>query len=90
MTTGITSLIILGMLVAPSLAMAQWFDPAKGLDPQQIFNPPQDAWLTYSGDYSSRRYSPLTQLNQSNVKNLSLAWATHVVVGPEGPVVLLR
>jgi alcohol dehydrogenase (cytochrome c) len=87
MTTAFRNLIfILAVLVAPGAAMAQWFDSTKGLDPQQIFNPPPDAWLTYSGDYSGRRYSPLTQLNQSNVKNLSLAWATHVVVGPEGPV----
>jgi alcohol dehydrogenase (cytochrome c) len=81
MTTAFRNLIfILAVLVAPGAAMAQWFDSTKGLDPQQIFNPPPDAWLTYSGDYSGRRYSPLTQLNQSNVKNLSLAWATHVVV----------
>ena len=29
----------------------------------------------YNGDYSGRRYSPLTQVNQSNVKSLTLAWA---------------
>src|SRR6185437_2431163 len=26
------------------------------------------------GDYSGRRFSPLTQINQSNVKHLTLAW----------------
>lgn len=31
-------------------------------------------WLTYSGDYSSHHYSPLTQINRANVKNLKLAW----------------
>src|ERR1700723_203145 len=87
MTTAFRNFIfILAVLVAPGAVIAQSFDPAKGLDPQQIVNPPQDAWLTYSGDYSGRRYSLLTQLNQGNVKNLSLAWATHVVVGPEGAV----
>ena len=61
MTTAFRNFIfILAVLVAPSAAIAQSFDPAKGLDPQQIFNPPHDAWLTYSGDYSGRRYSPLT------------------------------
>src|SRR5438105_4382693 len=31
-------------------------------------------WLTYSGDYSSRRYSELTQINHDNVKRLQLKW----------------
>jgi alcohol dehydrogenase (cytochrome c) len=43
-----------------------------------------DAWPTYSGDYSGRRYSALTQINQSNVKSLTLAWTRRLVAGP-GP-----
>ena len=31
-------------------------------------------WPTYNGDYSGRRYSPLAQINQSNIDSLSLAW----------------
>jgi alcohol dehydrogenase (cytochrome c) len=31
-------------------------------------------WLTYSGDYSGRRYSTLTGITPSNVKNLKLEW----------------
>ena len=31
-------------------------------------------WLTYSGGYSSHRHSPLTQIDQSNVKRLQIAW----------------
>lgn len=34
-----------------------------------------DQWTTYNGDYSGRRYSALTQINKSNVKFLTLAWA---------------
>ena len=33
-----------------------------------------DAWLTYSGDYSSHRYSALGQINTSNVSRLRPAW----------------
>ena len=33
-----------------------------------------DDWPTYSGDYSGKRYSALTQVNQSTVKDLTLAW----------------
>jgi alcohol dehydrogenase (cytochrome c) len=31
-------------------------------------------WLTYSGDYASRRYSLLTQITPANVKNLEVKW----------------
>jgi alcohol dehydrogenase (cytochrome c) len=31
-------------------------------------------WLTYSGNYHSTRYSPLTQITPANVKNLKLQW----------------
>src|SRR5215831_1127200 len=31
-------------------------------------------WLMYSGNYSSTRYSPLTQITPANVKNLKLQW----------------
>jgi alcohol dehydrogenase (cytochrome c) len=31
-------------------------------------------WLTYSGTYMSQRYSLLTQIDPSNVKNLELKW----------------
>jgi alcohol dehydrogenase (cytochrome c) len=31
-------------------------------------------WLTYSGNLNGQRYSPLTQINPGNVKNLELQW----------------
>src|SRR4051812_31534317 len=31
-------------------------------------------WLMYGADYSSNRYSALTQITPANVKNLNLAW----------------
>ena len=54
----------------------------QGLDPKDILKPLSDSWPTYSGDYSARRYSTLKQINQSNVKNLGLAWTTAVTAGP--------
>jgi alcohol dehydrogenase (cytochrome c) len=32
-------------------------------------------WLTYSGNYSAHRYSPLDQINRENVANLEMKWA---------------
>ena len=54
------------------------------LDPAELLKPLGDSWPTYSGDYSGKRYSSLTQINQSNVKNLTLAWVTRVTGGPGG------
>src|SRR5258708_39582608 len=57
---------------------------AQGLDPVLLTKPATDSWPTYSGDYSGRRFSSLTQINQTNVKNLGLAWVSHLAPGP-GP-----
>src|SRR5687768_7824041 len=45
-----------------------------GLTTAQIEKPTTDSWPSYNGDYSGRRFSSLTKINASNVKNLSLAW----------------
>src|ERR1700679_3066274 len=39
---------------------------------------PTDSWPTYNGDFSGRRFSPLTKINTSTVKGLSLAWEYHI------------
>ncbi len=56
-----------------------------GLDPASMLKPLAESWPTYSGDYTGRRYSTLTQLNQGNVKNLTLAWVSKVTAGPGAP-----
>jgi len=54
------------------------------LDPASLTKPLGDAWPTFSGDYTGRRYSSLTQLNRLNVRNLSLAWTMRLATGPRG------
>jgi len=50
---------------------------AKGIDDTALRN--ADArkgdWITHGRTYSEARFSPLTQINASNVKSLGLAWA---------------
>ena len=73
------------LFLATALFLGSVMLAAQGpLDPAQILKPLADDWPTYSGDYSGRRYSTLTQINQSNVKNLSLAWVSRVTAGPGG------
>src|SRR5438876_12449826 len=57
---------------------------AQGLTPSALLKPAPDSWPTYNGDYSGRRFSPLTQINSSNVHTLSLAWATRYSAGGGG------
>ena len=57
---------------------------AQGLDPVSINKPLGESWPTYSGDYTGRRYSSLTQINQTNVKHMTLAWTRRLTNGP-GP-----
>ncbi len=66
--TAIVSMAVAGASLSLQSAGGQ------GLDPQDLLKPARDAWPTYNGDYSGRRHSPLTQINQSNVRQLSLAW----------------
>ena len=56
----------------------------QGLTPATLLKQPADAWPTYNGDYSGRRFSPLTQINASNVHTLALAWATRFSAGGGG------
>ncbi|HEY6289547.1 MAG TPA: PQQ-binding-like beta-propeller repeat protein, partial [Nitrospiraceae bacterium] len=68
------------LLLAPALLAAQSLDPTELVKPLGV----KDTWPTYSGDYSGKRYSTLTQVNQSNVRNLALAWSTRLVAGSQG------
>jgi alcohol dehydrogenase (cytochrome c) len=59
---------------------------AQGLDPKtlKLFNPPPDAWPTYNGDYSGRRFSELKQINASNIDLLKIEWMYRIKgVGPQ-------
>ena len=62
--------------------------PGQGLDPKalSLFNRPKDAWPTYNGDYSGRRFSTLTKITANNVQSLSLAWIYRVAPGLGGGV----
>lgn len=61
-------------------ALASTPVPAKMTVPPLL--PPQallqtaatTTWPTYNGDYSGRRFSPLTQINAGNIQRLAVAW----------------
>ena len=43
-----------------------------------------ERWLTYSGDYTGQRHSPLTQITSSNVVRLAPVWTFNT--GEKGPL----
>jgi PQQ-dependent dehydrogenase (methanol/ethanol family) len=47
---------------------------APGIDFARISNPEPGEWLTYNGKLSGNRYSELTQINATNVHQLTLKW----------------
>jgi acido-empty-quinoprotein group A len=67
-------------LLVASLAAASLC--AQLLDPAALRKPPSDTWPTYNGDYSGQRHSPISQINASNVKSLTLAWTHRFDLGP--------
>src|SRR3954470_8198145 len=77
-------LSVLALLAVPAAGLCA---AAPGLDPALLTKPPTDAWPTYHGDYSGRRYSTLAQINAGNVKGLSLAWVYRVNTAPQGAMV---
>jgi len=50
-------------------------------DPSTFVQPPVGSWPTYNGDYSGRRFSPLTKIHATNVTGLSLAWVYRADAG---------
>src|SRR5580700_7461576 len=60
------SVVLIGVtLAAQDIATKDVLDGLK--------NPAR--WLSYSGDYTSQRYSPLTEITSSNAGQLSAQWS---------------
>jgi alcohol dehydrogenase (cytochrome c) len=64
-----------GAAAAAPVAQRLWLDPAE------IARSLGATWPTYSGDYTGKRFSSLTEVNTSNVKSLALAWTARVTAG---------
>ncbi|HEY7236218.1 MAG TPA: acido-empty-quinoprotein group A [Gemmatimonadaceae bacterium] len=75
--TRLSTLFLLIVLCLPSGRAV-----AQGLDPASLLKPAADAWPTYAGDYSQRRFSTLTQIDTGNVRHLTLAWTKRLTAGP--------
>jgi alcohol dehydrogenase (cytochrome c) len=48
--------------------------PAPAFDAKQLTTLPTDGWITNGGTLWNQRYSPLTSINKTNVKDLKAKW----------------
>src|SRR3977135_4631769 len=57
---------------------------------ERLKNPEPGNWMHYRRTYDGQGYSPLDQINTSNVKNLTPAWtfSTGVIEGHEAPPII--
>ena len=75
------ALVLVGALVASVMATAgnrATPTPAPAFTADELVAPSGDNWLGYNGNAWNHRYSTLTEINESNVKNLKIAWRTEM------------
>jgi alcohol dehydrogenase (cytochrome c) len=59
---------------SPSPTREQQAEAGKGISFEQIAHPELGAWPTYDGNLSGNRFSPLDQIQASNVNRLAPKW----------------
>jgi glucose dehydrogenase len=62
--------VVLAQLGAPCAVNAQAIPGAKAESTKALV---QGEWLAYAGTHASARYSPLTQIDRGNAKDLHFA-----------------
>jgi len=71
------------LLLLAAIGLAFWADRGRAqpsgervqsLDTAAIITPHSDDWPSYGLDYKEQRFSPLEQIDRSNVSSLGLAW----------------
>src|SRR5258705_11509916 len=63
--------VVLALLGVPKAASAQ---AIPGAHVESSAALAKGEWPAYAGTYAAARYSPLTQIDRSNAKNLHIAW----------------
>ena len=80
--------LIYGALAATLLTGSTGLARAAELDGNALLNADQNPndWPMYHGTYKSWHYSPLDQINSTNIKQLQLAWMHNPGSSPHGGI----
>src|SRR6516164_10331805 len=70
-TRAMTISVVLTLLGAPYVVSAQTI---PGALPESSSALQKGEWPAYAGTYAATRYSPLTQIDRTNAKDLHVAW----------------
>lgn len=76
--------LLAALLAAAAIAPAQSSHPIDDTALKNAGRTGQD-WISYNIDWSEQRYSPLDQINASNVNRLGLAWYADIPAAPGHP-----
>src|SRR5580692_1666308 len=69
------SALALVLFVAPKFVAQQPGRNLVSLTEDDLKKPSPNDWLMYNRTYDAQRFSPLQQINKSNVGQLKLAWS---------------
>src|SRR5436305_9777574 len=67
--------------------------PGRNLVPlteENLRNPSPNDWVMYNRTYDAQRFSPLKQINKSNVGQLKLAWSVTQSAGSQEGIPLVH
>ena len=69
------------------LAQQRTFVP---ITEEMLKNPSPNDWLMYNRTYDAQRFSPLKQINKSNVADLRMAWSRQQGAGAQETIPLVH
>jgi alcohol dehydrogenase (cytochrome c) len=84
------SSVVASICLIPIAAGAGTIENYSLVTPERLKNPEPGNWMLYRRTYDGQGYSPLDQINTSNVKSLVPVWtfSTGVVEGHEAPPIV--
>jgi len=68
-------------MIVPAMLLTLSLYAQGTLDPARLLNPSLDSWPMHNGDYSGRRFSPLSKMNAANINSATLAWVYRANAG---------
>src|ERR1700759_752207 len=80
---------LFALLAVPALLLAQ-SRPYAPVTSEMLANPSPNDWLMYNRTYDSQRYSPLKQIERTNLDQLRMAWTAGQGVGAQEVIPLVH